>query len=51
VHPLEGAGRQVVGELHDAVDLGRLPVGAADAGPVDQHVDVGPDERVPARRR
>src|SRR5947209_11540756 len=47
----EGAHRPVVGHGDDAVDLGRLAVGAAHAGLVDEHLDAPADHpRAPLGR-
>src|SRR5436190_492587 len=40
-------GRQVPGDVDDAVYLGRLPVGAGGARLVDQHVDAATDQPRP----
>ncbi len=45
---VELAHREVIGHLHDAVDLGGFAVRAADARLVDEHHLVGADEVVAA---
>ncbi len=47
----EAAHRQVDGQVHDAVDLGRLVHGAALAGSVDKDLSGGADECVSPSRR